>query len=70
MSDAKATCSFCNKVMSVKALRYSHDNNFIGKQPLPVERSFTIKSKSEELPTPINSIVKRVYPTESKTNQS
>ena len=25
--DEKATCAFCNKVMSVKALRYSHDKN-------------------------------------------
>ncbi len=25
--DVKATCKFCNKLMSVKALRYSHDKN-------------------------------------------
>jgi len=46
--DAKATCAFCNKVMSVKALRYSHDKNCKGKQPVPVERTITTRTKSPE----------------------
>lgn len=59
--DEKATCAFCNKVMSVKALRYSHDKNCKGKQPIPVERTATKRPKSpertEEPPTPRNSVV-------------
>ena len=31
----KATCAFCSKTMSVKALRYSHDKNCKGKVPTP-----------------------------------
>ncbi len=34
--DEKATCAFCNKIMSVKALRYSHDKNCKGRRPEPV----------------------------------
>ena len=56
--DAKATCAFCNKVMSVKALRYSHDKNCKGKQPVPVERTPTIRPKSPEPPTPRHSVIK------------
>ena len=60
--DVKATCAFCNKVMSVKALRYSHDKNCKGKQLIPVERTTTTRNKSPERthepPTPRNSVVK------------
>jgi hypothetical protein len=54
--DEKATCAFCSKVMSVKALRYSHDKNCKGKQPAAVARSTTVKNHSPEItqepPTP------------------
>jgi hypothetical protein len=46
--DEKATCAFCSKVMSVKALRYSHDKNCKGKQPAAVARSTTVKNNSPE----------------------
>lgn len=59
-NDEKATCAFCKKVMSVKALRYSHDKNCKGKQPPSVERTITTRPKSpertEEPQTPRNSI--------------
>ena len=44
--DEKATCAFCSKTMSVKALRYSHDKNCKGKTPAPA-----VRSKSPERPT-------------------
>lgn len=56
MSDAKATCTFCNKVISVKALRYSHAKVCKKQQPVPVERRLTMRL--EEPSTPRNSIVK------------
>jgi hypothetical protein len=45
--DAKATCAFCNKLMSVKALRYSHDKNCKGKRPEEIQ-----PKKPEVLPPP------------------
>ncbi len=39
--DEKTTCAFCNKIMSVKALRYSHDKNCKGKQPVVAPRTNT-----------------------------
>jgi hypothetical protein len=59
--DEKATCAFCNKVMSVKALRYSHDKNCKGKQqPEATARSTTVRNhspeKADEPPTPRHSI--------------
>ena len=44
--DEKASCAFCHKVMSVKALRYSHDKNCKGKQPVPTARTTTISNNS------------------------
>jgi len=49
--DEKAACAFCNKVMTVKALRYSHDKNCKGKKPDPTVRPKS-PAKTEEPPTP------------------
>ena len=45
--DEKATCAFCNKVMSVKSLRYSHDKNCKGKAP-PAAPDPAARPKSPE----------------------
>ncbi len=50
--DEKATCAFCNKIMSVKALRYSHDKNCKGKkpqpEPVPVTRTATLREEPSQ----------------------
>ena len=53
--DAKATCAFCNKVMTVKALRYSHDKNCKGKPKVE-----PVAPQHEEPPTPRHSYVEVV----------
>ena len=54
--DEKATCAFCSKVMSVKALRYSHDKNCKGKPQESNARSTAVRNTSSEIsqetPTP------------------
>jgi len=41
-NDEKATCTFCNKVMTVKALKYSHDKNCKGKQPTEAPKALAL----------------------------
>ena len=60
--DAKATCAFCNKVMTVKALRYSHDKNCKGKPKVE-----PVAPPHEEPPTPRHSYVEVVPESKPKT---
>ena len=69
--DEKATCAFCNKVMTVKALRYSHDKNC--KDKTQVE---PVAPPHEEPPTPRHTYVEvvpesklRAQPTHAESNQ-
>jgi hypothetical protein len=55
--DEKATCAFCNKLMSVKALRYSHDKNCKGKQQPPtVTKTATLREESPPPNKPFTTI--------------
>jgi len=68
--DEKTTCPFCNKLMTVKALRYSHDKNCKGKpQPAPKEDKPAAASRAEtyvkveEPPTPRHSVPEPIHKT-------
>ena len=65
--DEKATCAFCNKVMSVKALRYSHDKNCKGKQPVPQTKPEPPTPRPSKPDAPVNQ--PRTKPTRAETRQ-
>ena len=53
--DEKVVCSFCNKTMSAKSLKYSHDKSCKGKAKPPSEQQFEVKQ--EPKPTPESIVV-------------
>ena len=65
--DEKASCAFCNKVMSVKALRHSHDKNCKGKQPVPGTKPEPPTPRPSKPEAPVNQ--PRAKPTRAAARQ-
>ena len=53
--DEKVVCNFCNKTMSAKSLKYSHDKNCKGKVKPRTEQQYEVKQ--EPKPTPESIVV-------------
>ena len=68
--DDKVVCSFCNKTMSAKSLKYSHDKNCKGKVKPPTEQPITlsqeIKEKTESIVVEFGDPYTRMYDAKQK----